>query len=123
MQTQNASVCIECMNILNELGYTVSEESIRKGISTVVHKARMEKINDDPLIIYDGAHNEPAIRNLQNTIDMYYKDCQRTYIISILERKDYSKMLELIMEDKNATFILTSGNNARKFATNEELYN
>lgn len=121
-QIQNASICIECINILNELGYKVSEESIKKGLKTVVHKARMETLNKNPLIIFDGAHNEPAIQNLQDMISMYYKNIRRTYIISILKRKDYEKMIKLLLKDENADFIFTSGNDEKRYASSQVLY-
>lgn len=121
-QIQNASICIESIKILNNIGYEISEENIRKGLSTVIHKGRMEVLNKDPLIIYDGAHNEPAIENLQNTVEMYYKYMKKVYIVSILKRKDYEKMLKLLLKDKNATFIFTSGNNAERYTSGDELY-
>ena len=123
VQIKNASICIEAINILNELGYEVSEESIREGLKSVVHHARMEILNKNPLIIFDGAHNEPAIKNLQEMIEAYYEDLKRSYIISILKRKDYRKMLEMLSKDKNATFILTSGNDDERYTSAEELYN
>lgn len=82
----------------------------------------MEQLNDKPIIIYDGAHNEPAINNLQDMVKMYYSNKKRVYIISILKRKDYNKMLELIAQDKDALFILTSGNNPDIYASSGELY-
>lgn len=122
VQVQNACLCIEVFKILNELGYHVNPKSIQIGLKTVIHKARMEQINDKPIIIYDGAHNEPAIKNLQDMIKMYYKKMKRVYIISILKRKDYNKMLKLIAEDKEAVFILTSENNSETYASSDELY-
>lgn len=122
IQIQNASLCIETTKILNESGYNVTVESIKNGLETVVHKGRMEQLNDKPIIIYDGAHNEPAIRNLQNMVQMYYSNLKRVYIISILKRKDYSKMLKLLAEDTNALYVLTSGNNSDSYATSDELY-
>lgn len=122
IQIQNASLCLETMKILNKLGYTVSIESIKNGLTTIIHKGRMEQLNNNPIIIYDGAHNEPAIQNLQNMVKMYYNNFKRVYIISILKRKDYGKMLKLLAEDKNALYVLTSGNNSKSYATSEELY-
>lgn len=121
-QIQNAAICIECIKILNNLGYGISEKSIREGLSTVSHRARMEVLSEKPLIIYDGAHNEPAIENLQSMVSMYYNNFKRRYIISILERKDYKKIVELLLEDKEGEFIFTSGNDPDKYATKEELY-
>lgn len=122
IQIQNASLCIETMRILNELGYSVSNESIKSGLKTVIHKGRMEQLNDNPIIVFDGAHNEPAIKNLQNMVRMYYSKYKRVYIISILKRKDYDKMLKYIAEDSKALFVLTSGNNSDMYATSDELY-
>ena len=82
----------------------------------------MEQLNNSPLIIYDGAHNEPAIKNLQEMIQMYYKDYEKVYIISILKRKDYKNMLKLLSQDKHALFILTSGNDPNRYTNAEELY-
>ena len=121
-QIQNASLCIKAIKIINDLGYYINIESIRNGLKTIVHKGRMEQINDKPIIIYDGAHNEPAIRNLPNMVEMYYKNYKRVYIISILKRKDYDKMLELLSEDTNALYILTSGNDPDRYATSDELF-
>ena len=120
-QIQNGVICIECMKILNSLGYQVDEESIRTGLKTVVHKGRLEILNNNPLILFDGAHNVPAIQNLQSMIDMYYKDSAKVYIVSILKRKDYTKMVELLMQDKNATFIFTSGIDDTRYVSGTEL--
>lgn len=122
VQIQNASICIETMYILNESGYKVSLENIREGLKTVIHKGRMEEVNSQPIIVYDGAHNEPAIKNLQDMVQMYYNNFKRVYIISILNRKDYKAMLKLLSEDANATFVLTSGNNEDRYASKEELF-
>ena len=122
-QIQNASACVECMKILNELGFDICEDSIREGLKTVIHKARMETLNQNPLIIFDGAHNAVAIENLQSNINKYYKDYNRIYIVSILERKDYKKILELLLKDKDAKFVFTSGINSKKYATKEEMFN
>ena len=122
VQIHNASLCVEVFNILNELGYHVDEKSIRNGLKTVVHKGRMEELNDSPIIIYDGAHNEPAIKNFQDMVKMYYENMKKVYIISILKRKDYKKMLKLIAEDKEAIFVVTSGNDPEIYASSDELY-
>lgn len=121
-QIHNSAICIESINLLNKLGYKVEENSLRKGLSTVIHRGRMENIHENPLIVYDGGHNEEAIKNLKITINMYYKNLNKIYVISILKRKDYPKILELLMEDEEAIFILTSGNSIERYTSGEELY-
>lgn len=122
IQIKNASIAIEVMKIINDYGYRVDTQNILIGLRTVIHKGRMEQLNHEPRIIYDGAHNEPAIENLLDMVKMYYPKMKRMYIISILKRKNYKKMLEILSKDKNAIFIVTSGNDANRFVTKDELY-
>ncbi len=114
-------MCIEVINVLNRCGYAIDIENIREGLKNVVHKGRMEQLNSNPIIVFDGAHNEPAIHNLLDMVNMYYKQKKRVYIISILARKDYQKMLKLLAKDEKATFVMTSGND-EKYTTPDELY-
>ncbi len=78
-------------------------------IETIVHKARMEKLVNNPCIIFDGGHNENAIRNLKQNIEQYYKNKKRVYIISILQTKDYNTIIKELSEDNEAVFYFTNG--------------
>lgn len=108
-QIGNACMVLEAINVLQKKGYTISEEAIKKGLKTVVHKARFEKIYDNPLIIFDGGHNEEAIKNLKDTIKQYYPKEHRIYILSILKTKDYKTVIKELIQDKEAKFIFTDG--------------
>lgn len=121
-QIYNASVCLECMDILKNKGYDVSDIAVREGLKTVIHKARFEILNESPTIIFDGGHNENAIINLKETINQYYKNENKVFIISILKTKDYRTILKLLLDDKDAIYIFTSGNDKDRFFSKEELY-
>ena len=56
-------------------------------------------------------------------IDLYYKEIKKVYVISILKRKDYEKMIQLLLEDENADFIFTTGNDIERYASSDDLYN
>lgn len=122
-QIYNAAVCLECVNILNNLGYAINESAIKNGLKTVIHKARFQQLSKDPLIIFDGGHNENAIKNLKNTIKQYYPNKKVVYIISILKTKDYKTVLKLLLQEKEAVFIFTSGNDENRYVSKEDLYN
>ena len=111
------------MNIIREYGYKIDTNNILLGLKTVIHKGRMEKLCDNPIVIFDGAHNEPAVKNLLESVKMYYPHQKKAYVISILKTKDYKKMLELLSKDDDAIFILTSGNDDNRYTSKEELYN
>lgn len=121
-QIFNASLCLETVDILRK-NYEISDIAIQEGLKTVIHHARFEKLSDNPTIIYDGAHNEPAIKNLKKSIEMYYKNNKKVFIVSILNTKDYKAILKNLMTYKNATYIFTSGNDEERYICKEDLYN
>ena len=127
-QIYNASLCLEAVNILKE-NYKIPDAAIREGLKTVIHHARFEKLLDNPLIIYDGAHNEPAIKNLKKSIEMYYngKEKKEPSIIKLGDRyfnTDYLKTvqnflgplsnvkMQVIPEDNKSRVKFESGNKA-----------
>lgn len=120
-QLLNSSICIECIEILRKKSYNISDEDLRKGLKTVIHKGRFEIINQKPLMIFDGAHNEPAIENFMKSVEMYYKNQNKVYIISILKTKDYKMILKKLLKDKESTFIFTDGNNKEIYVSKEDL--
>lgn len=121
-QFENASICLEAINILKQKGFNISEKAIKEGLQSVIHKARFEIINKNPLIIYDGGHNEEAILNFINTVNTYYKQKEKIYIISILKSKDYKTVLNYLLKYEGSTFIFTSGNDEERYVSSEELY-
>ena len=122
-QIYNAAETLECIDILKQKGYLISENAIREGLSTVIHKARFEELSNNPKIIYDGGHNEGAIKNLINTINMYYRNNKKVYILSILKTKDYKTVIKNLSQDKEGIFLFTTGNDAQRYVAKEDLYN
>lgn len=120
-QLLNSSICIECTEILRTKSYNISEEALRKGLKTVIHKGRFEAISKNPLMIFDGAHNKPAIENFIKSIGMYYKSQNKVYIISILKTKEYKMILKEILKDEKSVFIFTDGNDKERYVSKEEL--
>ena len=121
VQIYNAAICIEAVKILNEKGYKIQEDAIRTGLKTVIHRARFETINKNPLVIFDGGHNENAIKNLITTLNQYYSKKDKVFIISILKTKDYKTIIENLLK-QDATFIFTSGNDKNRYVSKEDLF-
>jgi len=120
-QLNNASICLECIDILNKKGFNIKQQSIREGLKTVVHRARFEILQENPKIIFDGAHNESAIEHLKQSINQYESKSKRVYIISILNTKDEKTILKKMLEDRDAIFYLTDGNDTSRYTAKETL--
>ena len=122
IQIYNAAICIKAVQILNKKGYKVSEGSIKYGLANTVHLGRFETLLEKPTIIYDGAHNTPAIENFIKNMEQYYLEKEKIYIVSILKKKDYSKILKLLSKDEKNTIYVTSGNDEKLYCLKETLY-
>lgn len=125
-QIPNACIVLEALEVLQENGYKVSRKNIEEGLKTVVHKARFEQIYKEPTIIFDGGHNEAAIKNLKETIGKYYSKAKKLYILSILKTKDYKTVIKELMEDNKSIFIFTDGtkeqDEVKCYVKKEDLY-
>lgn len=119
-QIYNACIAIEAVYVLKNK-YNIKEEVVRKTLKNVIHKGRFEKIHNNPTVIYDGAHNEPAIQNFINSVDMYYKNNKKVYIISILKSKDYKTILKLLVKNDENIYIFTDGNDKERYNDAESL--
>ena len=125
VQINNASVVIEAIELLNSYGYKISRKSIRRGINSVIHKARFEIINKKPLIIYEGGHNEQAVELFLKNIQMYYPNKSVNIIFQILDTKDYKRVLDILAK-KKWHIICTGGinreNDTHHYVDKEELF-
>lgn len=122
-QLENTAVVITIIEILNKNGFTISNSSIYKGLSTVIHPARFEIINKEPLIIFDGAHNENAMNNFVETVKNLYPNEKKTFMVSIITTKDYKSDLKLLLDNfENCNFLFTSGTIQGKFFEAKTLY-
>src|ERR1044071_4485993 len=72
-QAENAAAAIEAAEVLGELGYTISRESIIKGLRDVSWPGRLEFIEDRPSLLLDGAHNPAGARALRAYLDDFWK--------------------------------------------------
>lgn len=97
-QGTNTALALECFDILNCHGFTLTNAHIDKGLKTVNHPARFETMNERPLIIFDGAHNPNSFRVFMQNIEDYYNDKpkHKVFIVSILTRKDKDENMSVL---------------------------
>ncbi|MEQ1473818.1 MAG: cyanophycin synthetase, partial [Candidatus Acidiferrum sp.] len=65
-QLQNAVNALAAARLLSQRGFRVPDESIAAGIATTVWPGRLEKLQSDPDVYLDGAHNPSAAHELAN---------------------------------------------------------
>lgn len=124
-QIENASVVLKTIEILKKQNFEISENNIKSALCSITHPARFEILSNNPIIIFDGAHNENAIDNFIETVKDYFENTSSmSFIISIINNKDYETILDKLCNNfKNSKFILTDGTKEKKFLNKQTLYN
>ncbi|NTW71498.1 MAG: bifunctional folylpolyglutamate synthase/dihydrofolate synthase [Eubacteriaceae bacterium] len=108
-QIMNALNVLAVLEVLLKTGYKISEESITSGMETVSFPGRFEKISEKPLIIIDGAHNQNGVTALTKTLDRYI-DRKVNFVLGVLEDKDFSPMVKLLIPYAKKIYTVTPNN-------------
>lgn len=117
-QPYNATLVLTAIDLLNEGGFSVDEDAVRRGLSLVRWPARFELLSQDPIIIYDGGHNPEGVRAAVESIKAYFGN-QRVNILSgVMADKDKGEMIETVKEVAARVFAVTP-NNPRALAAED----
>ena len=92
-QIYNALMVIVASNILIGLGYKIPFSAINNGIFDTTFPARLEKVQDNPLVFLDGSHNVAGAKSLKNFL-YEYKGKRNYAIMSFSSGKEPQKFLE-----------------------------
>ena len=115
-QLDNASLAIEVALILG-----ISEEYVKSGIYKARNIGRFEIISNSPLIIFDGAHNPDGMTTLKNSLNRYFPDKSKSFIMATMADKDISSSLGILNEVENLKdiFAVTVKDNPRAMSAED----
>ena len=87
-QIKNAATALTALSVLQEQGYSISEQAVMEGFASVRFPARLERLGDHPLVLLDGAHNPDGTRALAKALHLYLKGRPLVGLIGMLADKD-----------------------------------
>ena len=93
-QTENASLAVKAAQILG-----VEEKYIRIGLDKARNIGRFEKLSENPLVIFDGAHNLSGTQALVNAVNRYFPEEQISIIYAAMADKDIDASLSHLKEN------------------------
>ena len=108
-QPLNAANVLFAIDILRELGVKIDEDSVKRGLESVIWHARFEIISKDPLVIADGGHNPEGIDGAVESVKRYF-DEKVGIVTGVMADKDYKYMAGRISEVAHTVFCLTPDN-------------
>ncbi len=93
-QVANAGVAITLARLLlHKMAIPLDRKAVRKGLAATQWPGRMEVVNQEPLVILDGAHNLPGMQALCQTIRDDFANREVYVLVAILADKQYEEML------------------------------
>jgi len=107
-QRYNLPGILESIFVLRKLGWKISNEAIKSGLSNVTSlthlKGRWQILSQSPTVIADTGHNEPGIVEILKQLNTYSYN-QLWIIIGMVNDKDVRKILELLATAANYIFV------------------
>ncbi len=97
-QTENAAIVIEACNYLSSY-YSISKNNIISGLKNAFWPGRLEIIQKNPYIIFDGAHNIDGITRLHEFIKSFKEQYYITLVLAISANKEKKEMIMEIEKD------------------------
>ena len=96
-QIRNALCAIEALSLLPSLGFPISAEQIRKGLSEAHFPARFEVLSKEPYVILDGAHNASGMAVLRESVDRYFPEQPLLFLCGMLRDKTPGEALSAML--------------------------
>lgn len=92
-QVTNAALALESVEALRKLGYSLTEEQVRKGMKAAFWRGRFSVIHKNPVVIIDGAHNPAAAKVLKDSLETYFQGKNLHFIFGVFADKDYRSVI------------------------------
>lgn len=108
-QVDNASCALAAFIIYQKRHHqALNQADITRSLSKTVWAGRFEPLNQDPLIVIDGAHNEPAVEELTAMLKKRFKGHEIFVLFAVLADKQHDKMLATLRTVPNLNIVLTT---------------
>lgn len=121
-QIYNAALAVTAVSIVAQHEkWVLSREEVVQALKKTTWPGRFEKVNDEPLIILDGAHNLQAVQELTKLLKQKFSGQQIHIILAILKDKQAFEMIKELEKIPNVHITLTKFNSPRPIADYQEI--
>lgn len=119
-QVDNAALALEIFyQVQTIFGYEIVLKDVQSALLKAQWPGRMEVIADKPLMVIDGAHNEPAMSILIDNLNNQSGIKKIHLVFAAINTKDVSKMLAQVSRLPNYELYLTSFDYPRAYELKE----
>lgn len=112
-QLANAAVALATLELLEQQGFPVADETVRSGLAQVCHPGRLELLSKSPRVVVDIAHNGMGAAAIAKTLTTVFLYRKLIVVIGVLHDKDVQGILTPLLEVADAV-IFTSPHNTQR---------
>jgi len=95
-QIINATTALGAMELLDDLGYSVSNDAMIEGVKEVEWPGRLEMVCSSPRVVLDGAHNPAGALALKESMEKEFQYHHLNLILGVMKDKDIPSILRLL---------------------------
>lgn len=107
-QALNLRTVLSAIKIIRVQGFSVSDEVIHTALSNVKGltglRGRWEVVRENPVVIYEVAHNAHGIRQVTEQLNLAYPGAAKHFILGFVKDKDVAHVLDLFPNDARYYF-------------------
>jgi dihydrofolate synthase/folylpolyglutamate synthase len=118
-QLENASCALATLESIDVVSSVEKKCWISRGFKQVSWPGRMEVLQDNPLIIADGAHNPYSVQTIVNELKYQFQGIRCTLVVGFSRGHDFNGMAKELACLRPDLVIATQSRNSRSVGTTE----
>ena len=96
-QMVNATMALGALEVLEDLGYPVSNDAMIEGLRDVEWPGRLEIVCSSPRVVLDGAHNPAGALVLKESLEKEFQYHHLILLVGIMKDKDIESILHFLV--------------------------
>jgi len=111
-QVVNAAVAYATLHVLRGGGWSIDDDAVRRGFSTVNWPGRFQVVGTEPVVVVDSAHNRDSALKLRIALDDYFPGQKVILIFGASADKDIAGMFTELLP-RVSRLIITQADHPR----------
>ena len=109
-QPENAANVLCAVELLRRQGMDIPDRAVYRGLKAARWQARFEKLVEEPLILFDGAHNPEGIDAAVRSVQHYFGEEKVAVLTGVMRDKDYEYVASRLAEIATRAFCIKPNN-------------
>lgn len=98
-QPENAALVLEAVRLLRRLGISLPNDAVKTGLSQCRWHGRFERLQSNPPVLFDGAHNPDGMRIAAKSLAHYFGTARPlVFVIGVMADKEYAAYPALLKD-------------------------